>query len=369
MSREQSSPLRLILILLAVIFCVEIAVHFVVPHGVTPWVEAIADATVLTGVVSLFVWWLFMEPLEVALKGEAARAKAVTDTAAEGIVTIDERGVIESFNPAAERMFARRAREVIGQNVRIVMPEPHASAHDGYIARYIRTGEARMMGRSRELSALRKDGTEFPVEVNLTEVRFGGERYFTAILRDITQRKEAEERIRHLAHYDSLTDLPSRALFYDRLTQAMGLAKRDRNELALLYLDLDRFKAVNDTLGHDAGDELLKSVAERIRRAVRGSDTVARLAGDEFVVILPKIASREDAAEVARKVIDALSARFHLGSRKQEVGIGTSIGIAIYPADAEEIDALVKAADTAMYNAKQVRNAFRFCEAQTASTS
>jgi diguanylate cyclase (GGDEF)-like protein len=146
----------------------------------------------------------------------------------------------------------------------------------------------------------------------------------------------------------------------------MAMARRERHELALLYLDLDRFKAVNDTWGHDAGDELLKAVAARIRRLVRESDTVARIGGDEFTVLLPNITSREDTAKSAQKIIEALSARFQLhlagqGSQR-EVSIGVSVGIAVYPGEARDIDGLIKAADTAMYEAKQTGNAFRFYE-------
>lgn len=340
-----------------------LSLHYLFPAGSSIWIEATADAGMLTAILSVFVWRLIVSPLRFALASEAAQARAVMDTAAEGIVIIDERGAVESFNRAAERMFGYEVREVIGRNVRILMPEPHASAHDGYIARYLRTGEAQVMERPREVLALRKDGIEFPVEINVTEIRSGGTRRFAGVLRDITERKQAEERIEALAHSDSLTGLPNRALFYDRLRQAIGLARRDRHELALLYLDLDRFKAVNDTLGHPAGDELLTRTAERVRRLVRESDTVARIGGDEFTVILPKITSRQDAADVAKKIIGALSAPFHLGERKQKARIGTSIGIAIYPADAQDMDELVKTADTAMYNAKQIRNVYRFCAA------
>ena len=363
----QVSPIRIFITLLALIFCVEIVMmlflHYLFPEDASVWVEATVDAGLLTAILSVFVWRLIVTPLRLAMASEAARAKAIMDTAAEGIVTIDEHGVIEAFNHAAERMFGYDAAKVIGQNVKILMPEPHASAHDGYIARYLQTGVAHVIRQPRELSARRNDGSEFPVELNLTEIRLGSERYFTGILRDITDRKQAEERIRSLAHYDSLTGLPNRALFYDRLSQAMGLAKRDRRALALLYLDLDRFKAVNDTLGHDAGDELLKDAAGRIRRQVRESDTVARLGGDEFTVILPKITSRDNAAEVSRKIVDVLRSPFYLGNQKQEARIGTSIGIAIYPADARDMDALIKAADAAMYDAKQARNTYRFCAA------
>jgi diguanylate cyclase (GGDEF)-like protein len=166
-----------------------------------------------------------------------------------------------------------------------------------------------------------------------------------------------------VAHHDSLTGLPNRLLFNDRLHQQISLAKRESRQFALLYLDLDRFKPVNDALGHAAGDELLQAVATRIRHQVRESDTVARVGGDEFTVILPGIARREEAEIVARKIVAAVATPFQLGSRKQSVDIGTSIGIAIYPADARDADALVKAADAAMYSAKQAGNSLSFCAA------
>ena len=180
---------------------------------------------------------------------------------------------------------------------------------------------------------------------------------------DITEHKLAEERIQRVAHHDSLTGLPNRLLFNDRLNQAIRLAKRDSRQFALLFLDLDKFKPVNDTLGHGAGDALLQGVAERIRHQVRESDTVARVGGDEFTVILPDIARREEAATVAGKIIAALGAPFQLGAQWPDVEIGTSIGIAVYPTDGGDADALVKAADTAMYSAKQVSGSFRFFEA------
>ena len=177
---------------------------------------------------------------------------------------------------------------------------------------------------------------------------------------DITEHKQAEERIQHVAHHDSLTGLPNRLLFNDRLSQAISLAKRDASQFALLYLDLDKFKPVNDTRGHDAGDQLLKSVAERIREQVRESDTVARIGGDEFTVILRDITSRQDVADIAEKIIAALGAPFRLGNHPQAVEIGTSIGIAIYPSDAQDHETLIKVADAAMYSAKIRGSCFRF---------
>lgn len=184
--------------------------------------------------------------------------------------------------------------------------------------------------------------------------------YFMAL--DITEQKRAEERIRHVAEHDSLTGLPNRLLFNDRLGQAISLAKRNTRQFALLYLDLDKFKQVNDTLGHDCGDQLLKQVAERIREQVRESDTVARIGGDEFTVILYDTSRPQDVGVVAQKIITALTAPYRLRNHPQAVEIGTSIGISIYPSHAQDHETLIKKADVAMYNAKTQGNSFRFSE-------
>jgi diguanylate cyclase (GGDEF)-like protein/PAS domain S-box-containing protein len=174
-----------------------------------------------------------------------------------------------------------------------------------------------------------------------------------AVTTDITEHKQTEERIQRVAHHDSLTGLPNRLLFGDRLEQAISMAKRESRQFALLYLDLDKFKPVNDTLGHAIGDELLQAVAERIRRQVRESDTVARIGGDEFAVILFSIARTEEAQGVADKISAAIATPFQLSSQKEGVTIGVSIGITIYPTDGTEADMLIEAADQAMYRAKE----------------
>lgn len=182
---------------------------------------------------------------------------------------------------------------------------------------------------------------------------------FFAVTADITEHKREEERIRRLAHHDSLTDLPNRLLYTDRLTQAVNVAERKTQQLALLYLDLDRFKPINDTWGHDFGDDLLKAVAERIRHQVRVSDTVARIGGDEFAVILTDISSTGDAVRIAEKIIDSLTQSFQIGEECRIVKIGMSIGIAMYPAHGRDAEALTKNADAAMYLAKQSGNCYR----------
>lgn len=175
---------------------------------------------------------------------------------------------------------------------------------------------------------------------------------------DITARKNMEQRMRHMAHYDLLTELPNRALISERLQQAVIKARRDKTHMAVMFLDLDRFKPVNDNLGHDIGDALLKQVARRLQACVRASDTVARIGGDEFVVMLPGIEHERDAAVVAGKILDALNQPFSVSGH--EISISCSIGIAVYPEHGEEEKLLLLNADIAMYHAKRDgRNDYR----------
>lgn len=178
--------------------------------------------------------------------------------------------------------------------------------------------------------------------------------------RDITERKAAEVLVHHLAHHDVLTDLPNRALLTDRLHQALAHGRRDRVKLALLFIDLDRLKPVNDTLGHDVGDLLLKDVADRLRDAVtREADTVARLGGDEFVILLPRINKEQDAAAVAERILQTLGQPFNIN--QHVISISASIGVAVFPKDGDAEEVLLRLADSAMYEAKRAgRNCFRF---------
>ena len=171
---------------------------------------------------------------------------------------------------------------------------------------------------------------------------------------DITEHKLAERRIRLVANHDSLTGLPNKLLFGQRLDEGIALARAEGRRFALLYLDLDRFKPVNDSFGHAAGDELLRDVAQRIQQQVRDTDTVARVGGDEFTVILPGISDRARAEVVARKIASALGVAFELGDPRQSISIGGSVGVALYPADGADAKALLEAADAAMYRAKQL---------------
>jgi diguanylate cyclase (GGDEF)-like protein/PAS domain S-box-containing protein len=241
--------------------------------------------------------------------------------------------------------------DVIGKHVREVIGEEAYRASEGHFAQALQGHPVTYQVQRNDAS-----GELRHVEIRLlpnttAEGKVVG---CFAVGSDITQHKLTEERIQRVAHHDSLTGLPNRLLFEDRLEQAISLARRNSRHFALLYLDLDKFKPVNDTLGHAVGDELLKEVALRIRRQVRESDTVARMGGDEFTVILHDVARREDAQIVAGKIAAAFAAPFQLGPHR--VVIGTSVGIAVYPEDAQAADELVPAADAAMYSAKHGGN-------------
>jgi diguanylate cyclase (GGDEF)-like protein len=210
-------------------------------------------------------------------------------------------------------------------------------------------------------------------DLAIEAVQFGAQDYLvkgqgdgnllTRSLRYAIERKRAEERLAYLAQYDPLTGLPNRALFQDRMMAAMRHAERNKSIVVLMFLDLDHFKDINDTLGHNAGDELLKDVSKRLHSCVRDEDTIARLGGDEFTVILQDISHREDAASIARKILDALSNPFTLNGEK--VFVTTSIGIAGYPTCGDSAEAVIRNADTALYRAKREgRNSYRFFEAE-----
>ena len=207
----------------------------------------------------------------------------------------------------------------------------------------------------------RRDGSLYTVSQTVTPLRTmdGQISHYVAVLEDITQRRAEEERIQHSAHFDLLTDLPNRSLFFDRLGQALALGRRDGMPGALMFLDLDHFKEVNDQLGHAAGDSLLVAVANRLREQVRESDTVARLGGDEFTVILPSLRDGNDAVRVANSIIAAIGKPFDIAGTQASVGV--SIGIALFPQNGNTVERILNAADNAMYLSKSAgRNCYTF---------
>ncbi len=293
------------------------------------------------------------------LQNSENRVQAVLDNVEEGIITLTDAGTIELFNPGAERMFGYRSHEVLGKNLSQLMPEPYCSHHDEYLGHYLHTGQSSVLGVGREVEGLRRDGGTFPMELRVSEFYIDKRRRFIGSMRDITERKETEAKIIHLAHFDALTDLPNRLLVQDRIKQAIIASQRSGLEFAVLFIDLDKFKNVNDTLGHDVGDRLLEMVARRLTECLRAQDTVGRQGGDEFIVLLASLSTADDAARVAQKILDVLSAPFEING--QTLRSGASIGIGVYPHDGADVETLLKNSDTAMYSAKDVgRNNYQF---------
>ncbi|MEO5346535.1 MAG: EAL domain-containing protein [Magnetococcus sp. YQC-9] len=413
-------------------------------------------------------------------RGEAL-VRAVVETAVNAIIVIDANKIVHAFNPASEKVFGFGAQEVIGQNVRMLMPSPQRDEHDGYVDHYLATGERKVIGIGREVVCQRKDATRFPAELFVSEMQVSGLRMFVGVINDITDRKLAEEtlilarrvfesageailitnpkglitdvnpayeritgyeraevlgkspnvtksgrhdaefyrvmwnrllaedkwegeiwdrrkngeifpkwvsisairnaegelnhymaifmditdqkavenKLERLAFYDALTGLPNRMFFHERLAQDIVNARRQKNKLAVMFIDLDRFKWVNDTLGHEAGDALLKEISHRLRVCVRESDTVARMGGDEFMIILTNLTSDDHVAALAQKLIASVREPVHLLG--QNVYVGASVGISMFPVDSSNLETLIKHADMAMYQAKEAgRNTFRF---------
>ena len=294
-----------------------------------------------------------------ALREREERLQGILASVAEGIVTVNDSGRLESANPAAERMFGYKRGQMAGMDLSDLMPDDMRDHHQRFFDAYMSGLFPTLMGRLVEGVGRRNDGTTFPMEISVSELRHGRHRLFTAILRDISERKENEDRIRRLAHHDNLTGLPNRNLLNDRMNHALARAKRHGGRMAVLYVDLDKFKPINDTLGHEAGDHVLREVSERLAACVRSSDTVARVGGDEFVVVVEEIQRPNEAAVVARKIVEALSRPVDYHGHPCQ--IGASIGVAVFPDDGNTMEEVCKAADIAMYRVKHAgRNGFCF---------
>lgn len=422
---------------------------------------------------------------ERALRESEERFRVAAESIRDAFVVMEgEEGIVTWWNPAAETMFGYGRQEMIGRSLHECLAPtlPRETVCRG-MTRFARNGKGRLIGNTLELAALRKGGEAFPVELSLSATRLDGKWYAVGIVRDITERKRSEERLRqtarlfestaegmvitdadtrilavnraftnitgyteaealgetprllksgrhdhgfyrdmwtalagigqwrgeiwnrrkngevypelltvsavadpggqishyvavftditplknneksleHLAHHDPLTGLPNRALFRVRLEHGLQRAQRNKGQLALLFLDLDRFKNLNDALGHSAGDELLRAVARDLADMVRAGDTIARLGGDEFIVIMEDLTDPHNAAVVARKLLERFAQPFRIGD--SQLYVTASIGIGVYPADGEDADTLVRHADIAMYQAKnQGRNTYQFFE-------
>lgn len=284
-------------------------------------------------------------------------AQKVFDHTPTGIIVTDEEHCIVSINPAVRLMTGYELFEMLGQSIFSFLEiEPGQSVE-------MQQAQIALRGVwSAELEVNKKSGELFPAGLRVSRVddpHTGLPAHFIWILADITERKQAEERMRHIAQHDALTGLPNRLSLLVRLAQLLPEARRHQWNVAIMFLDLDRFKVINDTLGHQVGDELLREVACRLSAVVRETDFVARLGGDEFVIILPGIATPADAAMVAAKIIAALATPVQVDGN--DLHTSPSIGISLFPTDGPDGDTILKHADTAMYHAKAAgRNNYQF---------
>jgi diguanylate cyclase (GGDEF)-like protein/PAS domain S-box-containing protein len=295
------------------------------------------------------------------------------------MVVVDQNGEIVLLNVQAEKQFGYCRDELVGQKVTNIIPEGFA---ERLIADALRSAEdalGQQIGTGIELYGRRKDGSEFPIEIMLSPLESAEGILVTAAIRNITTRKKAEallvqkveelnrsneelvesarlartmtQQMTHLAEHDALTGLPNRLLLNDRVGQAISLAQRGMYQVAVMFLDLDGFKHINDSLGHAIGDKLLQSLATRLTGCIRAPNTVSRYAGDEFVVLLPEVRQPKDAAIAARRLLQAAAEAHSIGGH--DLHVTSSIGVSIYPDDGLDAETLIKNADTAMYQAKE----------------
>jgi diguanylate cyclase (GGDEF)-like protein/PAS domain S-box-containing protein len=328
------------------------------PDGGIGWTRALGKTFPAAGDKGLRVIGVAQDITERRLAEDRLRqASTVFHSTQEGIIITDADRQVISVNQAFSAMTGFAPEEAVGR-------EPHMLSGETLEPEQCRTLWATLEREGRwqgEIKCRRKTGESFYAWISVTAVRdsAGKLNNYVLLFSDIGALRQAEERLNHLAHHDSLTDLPNRILALDRLDHILAQARRRNRRAALLFVDLDRFKRINDTLGHSVGDELLRTTAERLRACVRAADTVARLGGDEFLVIPDQVESTDELAHLARKLIATLSVPVTLAGR--EIEVSGSIGISLFPDDAGSKDALIRAADAAMYAAKEKgRNRYVF---------
>ena len=328
---------------------------------VLPWVDENAQVQFVRGTLHDIT---DRKQAEEAMRGSEERLFGIINVANETIIAVDQDFNVVLFNPAAEKMFGCAAAEAIGASIDRFIPVNLREGHRHHMTRFAaHEDSSRRMGEAIQVTALRGDGAEFPAEASIAKLTQNGRPLYSVILTDVSVRRRDEERLRFLANYDALTTLPNRAFFNERLTSALAMARRSGKGLAVMFIDLDRFKNINDTLGHEAGDCVLREVANRLTGIVRESDTVARLGGDEFVVLVEQLSDNPSLGGLAQKLIKAVAAPIVLDGR--EYHLTASVGISAYPADGSDGATLLKNADVAMYRAKeQGKNNFQFYAAQ-----
>ncbi len=283
---------------------------------------------------------------------DAAKFRAQAEAAHDAILVIDSKGVVQFWNPAAERMFGYASEEAVGRDMHELVPieEDRPGVALGLEA-FAVTGQGPVVGNVLELMARRRDGAEFPVEVSVASYHLAGQWYAVGSVRDITERKQAEDRLREMATMDGLTGIMNRRFFMEQSEMEVRRAKRYGGPLTVIMLDADHFKHVNDTYGHDAGDDVLKFLAGAAGEDLREADLLGRLGGEEFAAILPQT-PLAGAVEVAERLRERIESE-PIATRQGPVPLTVSLGVAAWDESVQDVDMLVKRADLALYEAKE----------------
>jgi diguanylate cyclase (GGDEF)-like protein/PAS domain S-box-containing protein len=295
--------------------------------------------------------FLARKRMEQQIQESEARKAGMLNAALDCIITVDQDGRIVEFNPAAERTFGYHAAEIIGRFVvDVLIPEAERGRRREQLEGYRASGRDSVIGRRLEVVGMRADGSKFPAELSITKISSAGGPLFTGFLRDITRQKRRANQLAFRATHDGLTKLLNRSAFMDRLKEAVSHAREVGSLIAILFIDLDQFKALNDSLGHLVGDRLLVESARRLRRCVRPGDAVARLGGDEFAILLERVIGLDAASAMADRIDRELDRPFAVDGR--EVRLSASVGIAMNEHHDDRPDDLLRTADAAMYRAK-----------------
>lgn len=324
------------------------------------WARRVVLQGLVAGALLLFLLGAFVvRKLIQEIATSEERYRTVTETATDGIVSLDDRGRILFANSAAGRILGHPADDLLGRHFEELLPERFREAPGSFLRRCFGDGVSAGPATAVRMHARHEQGHEVPLEVSFGETGGGRRRVYTGILRDVTRKLQSEQQIERLAYHDLLTGLPNRALFHDRLAQTLVRARRQDEKVAVMFLDLDEFKMINDSLGHTRGDAVLREIGSRLKSCLRGQDTAARLGGDEFIVFLPQVGETVEVAQVASKILNAISRPMEIEG--ESLTLTGSIGISVFPTDGADRETLLSHADIAMYRAKeQGSNTFEF---------
>jgi len=295
-----------------------------------------------------------------ALEQNEVHIQGILDNVNDAIITMNVQGEIFSYNLAVKNMFNYEDSDFDTLCFTNLLTDTYKNSYETYIKEYLSTGDTAVLNNGiREIEGSRKDGETFPIELSINDMKLNNKQLFVGVIRDISIRKQQQQQLKYIENHDILTGLPNRNLLKDRLKQSIRHSRRESWLMAVLFIDLDGFKRINDTLGHDVGDTLINMAASRLKLCVRKGDTVARLGGDKFILILENVSHVDVIATIANKIITSMNESFTLDNR--DVFVTASIGITVYPDDANTIDDLLSYAEVSMYRAKTLgRNRFQY---------